>query len=71
VSKGIVLCTKPPRFRVVAGALHCELVSGPETYVFCISKHDTQIAMAECADAFAAWDSKPSTVAHLKKHRHD
>jgi hypothetical protein len=61
-----MLCTRPPRFRVVAGALHCELVSGAETYVFCISKNFTQIAMEECADVFAAWENVPENVAMLR-----
>lgn len=67
----IVLVTRVPRFRVVAGCLHCELDSGDETYVFCISKHDTQLAMAECAEVFGEWETAPNNVAVLAKHRHD
>jgi hypothetical protein len=66
-----VLVTEPPKFRVVAGCLHCELVSGTRTHVFCISKHDTQIALEECAEVFTKWGAEGSNVCDMADHRHD
>jgi hypothetical protein len=66
----IILVTRPPRFWRVNGALHCELVSGSETHEFCISKQFTEIALRECAEVFADWNTDPVSISEFKQNPH-
>lgn len=66
----IIYVTAPPRFYRRGSCLICELDSDPDTYRFSISKHDTQIALQECASTFLEWDNDAHNVVEFDPHPH-